>query len=495
MKKIFYLMATVITVAFCACTDNKDEITLELGQDDAKEATINRLGGTLTVPVTTNGKWTATLSEDCDWAFLVQSNGSGNAQLELDVDYLNPSVEDADRMAVLTVTAGDKSQTIRIRQFVGIEDGVNEAYLDAYGFNDLYMTRGLGYGFNIAPTPNNLTMTKYPIVDKTSLDKLVKNDDFYRNIITETTDPTTIGYAGPSENFHHDTQHLGISANIQVTYGLFKLDIAGAYTMGQKNDRQNYTFYSSYQVPRVRATLNVPDLEDIMDYDDLSAVTFTRGFMKARKQVIDRIEKESESASFKTDKRLLAEGDSATWNKYSDLAYVIKNQLNNKYGPFYIASTLIGGDLTMEISCDTTSVSDSTKVSGAISTAITAGLLKVDVNISANYSKIASDVLKKGTYSFTVKGGSEATQKGINDAMGLDKAKIDIYNIRKKISDWVESIPTDLTSQEAYKRLAVYEQGIAPIWGLFPMEYQNIIRGYFIYVYKDKKTIVDIEDF
>lgn len=494
MKKIIFLMAAVITMAICACTDNKDEITLKLGQDDPKEATINRIGGTLLIPVTTNGNWTATLSEDCDWAFLVQSYGSGNAQLELDVDYLNPSVEDADRMATLSVTVGDKTQDIRIRQYVGIEDGVNEAYLDANGFNDLYMTRGLGYGFNIVPTPNNLTLTKYPIVDKTSLNKLVQADDFYKSIITENTDPTTIGYAGPTENFHHDSQHLGISANIQVTYGLFKLNISGAYTMGQENSNQNYTFYSSYQVPRVRATLNVPDLEDIMDYDDLSKVAFTRGFMKVRKQVIDRIEKESESASYETDRRLLEEGDSETWNKYSKLAFVIKD-LDNKYGPFYIASTLLGGNLTMEISCDTTTVSDSTKVSGKISTAITAGLLQVKANISADYSKIATDVLKNGTYSFTVKGGNSETQKGINNAMGLDKAKIDVYNIRRKISDWVESIPTDLTSKEAYEYISVYEQGIAPVWGLFPIEHQSVIRGYFIYVYKDKKTLVDIEDF
>lgn len=494
MKKIIYLMASVITMAFCACTDNKDEITLKLGQDDANEATINRIGGTLLVPVTTNGNWTATLSEDCDWAFLVQSYGNGNAQLELDVDYLNPSVEDADRITTLSVTVGNKTQEIRIRQYVGIEDGVNEAYLDANGFNDLYITRGLGVGFNIVPTQNNLTLTKSPIVDRTSLNKLVQADDYYRSIITENTDPTTIGYAGPTENFHHDAQHLGITADIQVTYGLFKLKIAGAYTLGQENNRQNYTFYSSYQVPRVRATLNVPDLEDIMDYDDLSKVAFTRGFMKARKQVIDRMEKESESASFETDRSLLAEGDPATWKKYADLASVIKN-LDNKYGPFYIASTLLGGNLTMEIKCDTTTVSESTKVSGAISCAITEGLLQVKADISADYSKIATDVLKNGTYSFTVRGGSESTQTGINDAMGFDKARIDIYNIRRKINDWVESIPTDLTSKEAYERIAVNEQGIAPVWGLFPIEYQRVIRGYFINVYKDKETLVDIEDF
>ena len=149
----------------------------------------------------------------------------------------------------------------------------------------------------------------------------------------------------------------------------------------------------------------------------------------------------------------------------------------------------------MEISCDTTSISDTIVVHGKVNASVTSGLLNVDVNIQADYAKIADDVLKKGTYAFMVKGGSSETQKGINDAMGIDKAKIDVVNIQTKISEWVNSIPTDLTSKEAYENVAVYEQGLAPVWGLFPGQYQSVIRGFFLYLYKDKKTIVDLNDF
>ena len=494
MKKYFFLMAmAIVAVAFTACTDNED-ITLTLGQDNAKEVTINRIGGTLSVPITTNGEWTAELSDDCDWAGVTETNGKGDKQLEVAVDYLNPSFVDADRSTTLTVTAGDKKQTIRIRQYLGLEDGANAAYLDGTGFNDLYMTRGLGFGYNIMPTENNITMTKYSIISKQSLDKLAKEDSSFKDIITESTDPSVIGQAGPTEKFHKDTQHLGIKAEINVTYGLFKLGIHGEYLMGQKNDQQNYTFYSSYKVPRVMAILDAPTLEAVADEDELNGLAFTLGFKSTRKKVIKQFETEIKSADYAGDRKKLAAGDPATWEKYEDLESELR-ALDTKYGPLYVASTTLGGDLTMEISCDTTSISDTIVVHGKVNASVTSGLLNVDVNIQADYAKIADDVLKKGTYAFMVKGGSSETQKGINDAMGIDKAKIDVVNIQTKISEWVNSIPTDLTSKEAYENVAVYEQGLAPVWGLFPGQYQSVIRGFFLYLYKDKKTIVDLNDF
>ena len=494
MRKQFLAVASAIAaMAFAACTDEKVDINLTVGQDGAKETTINRLGGTVTLPINTNGEWTATLSDDCDWAEVTESTGKGDKQLEIEVDYLNPSTEDADRMATLTVTAGDKMQTIRIRQYVGLEDGVNEAYLDETGFNDLYLTRGLGFGFNIAPTSKNITLTKNPIINKGSLDKLAKEDDSFKNIIRESTDPSLIGEAGPTEKFHHDMQSLGINADIEVTYGLFKLGIKGAYKMGQENNKQLYNFYSGYRVPRVMAILNSPDLESIADDEELYTTAFTRGFRTVRDNIIKQFEMEEEKASFNDDMILLEDGDAATWKKYRNLENALRN-LDSKYGPAYIVSTTLGGNLTMEISCDTSAVMDTTKVHGEISTKITAGLLKVDVNVSADYAKSAQDMLKNGIYSFTVKGGSPSTQMGINEAMGINQAKIDFYNIQSKISEWINSIPNDLESKEAYENIAVYEQGLAPIWGLFPIEYQGVIRGYMLRVYKDKKTIIDLED-
>lgn len=492
-KQVWAVAAAIAAMVFVSCTDEKVDINLTVGQDGAKETTINRLGGTVTVPINTNGEWTATLSDDCDWAEVTESTGKGDKQLKIEVDYLNPIFEEADRMATLTVTAGNKVQVIRIRQYVGLEDGVNEAYLDKTGFNDLYLTRGLGFGFNIAPTPQKVTLTRNAIIDNASLNNLVKNNESFKNIIRESTDPSIIGKAGPTEKFHKDSQHLGITASINVTYGLFTLDISGSYNMGQKNDNQQYKFYSGYTVPRVMALLNAPDLEAVANDESLNTLAFTKGFMNTRADVIEQFEEDSQNSSYSSDQRLLTKGDSATWEKYDDLMFVL-HELDKKYGAAYVSSATLGGSLVMEISCDTSAVKDTTKVHGEITTEITNGLLHVDAHVSADYAKSAEDLLKNGIYSFSVKGGTPTTQMGINDAMGISQAKIDFYNIQNKISDWINSIPNKLESEEAYENIAVYEQGLAPIWGLFPRKYRNVIRGYFIYAYKGRKTIIDIED-
>ena len=496
MRKIFYLMAMAIAaVTFTACSDDKtDDANLVIGEDGAKEVTINRLGGVIDVPITCNGTWTASLPEDCDWAGVSDANGRGNKQLEINVDYLNPSVVDADRSAILTVTAGDKKQTIKIRQYVGLEDGENAAYLDATGFNDLYTTRGLGLGFNIMPTENNIVVTKNQIISKQTLDKLAKEDDEFKDIITETTDPSEIGKAGPTEVGHFDSQHLDVNATIQVTYGLFKLGINGHYKMGQTNDKQNYQFYAGYTVPRVKAILNTATLEEIADDKTYLDAGFTRGFKGTRKKIIAQFETDAKTANYASDRLKLAAGDAATWAKYADLESELR-ALDTKFGPLYVASATIGGDLTMEITCDTTAVTDSIIAGGEVTASFTTGLLTLSGDVKVNYSKIATDVLKKGVYAFTVRGGSTAAQKGLNDALGMDKAKINTANIQAKISEWVNSIPNDLTGEEAYRNLSAYEQGLAPTWGLFPGKYQSVIRGFFLYLYKDKNTLVDLNNF
>ena len=63
MRKQFLAVASAIAaMAFAACTDEKVDINLTVGQDGAKETTINRLGGTVTLPINTNGEWTATMT-------------------------------------------------------------------------------------------------------------------------------------------------------------------------------------------------------------------------------------------------------------------------------------------------------------------------------------------------------------------------------------------------------------------------------------------------
>ena len=169
--------------------------------------------------------------------------------------------------------------------------------------------------------------------------------------------------------------------------------------------------------------------------------------------------------------------------------------IDSNYGPLYVASAILGGSLVMEINCDTTSLTDSTKVHGDIFENFKSGLLKIDAGVTADYSHIINDVLKNGTYSFFIRGGSNDSHDSIQSSLRMDKAKIDVSNIHKQIGAWMKTIPTDLTSKEAYENIAAYEQSYAPIWALFPSDYSDVIRGYFLFLYKDRKTMVDLHDF
>ena len=131
-------MAFFAFSAIVACKDDASDITFRIGEDGVSEVSINRLGGCISVPVQANGKWTASLPEDCDWAGLGTNGGNSSGNIEIYVDYANPTYVKSDRSTQLTVTSGGDSRILRLRQYVGLSDGENAAYNDSTGFSDLY---------------------------------------------------------------------------------------------------------------------------------------------------------------------------------------------------------------------------------------------------------------------------------------------------------------------------------------------------------------------
>ena len=481
-------MAFFAFSAIVACKDDASDITFRIGEDGVSEVSINRLGGCISVPVQANGKWTASLPEDCDWAGLGTNGGNSSGNIEIYVDYANPTYVKSDRSTQLTVTSGGDSRILRLRQYVGLSDGENAAYNDSTGFSDLYMTRGLGQGVEIAPTSGS-NLVKSSIFTKQSLDALARKNPSYRNIITEETRPEIIGSAGPVEKYEDVVSSLDVKVTIDVSYKLFTLNVFGEYKMGNWNNTQNYAFDAGYQVPRVQATAQTPDLEVLMDDDELASVAFTPGFLKSRQGVIDAFDKANlDDATLD----LMADGDSAAWAGAPRGVKSALSKLNSSYGPLYVAQATIGGDLTIHIECDTTSVMDTIIVSGKVATGIKNALLKLKVNVDVDYKNIANNVLKSGVYAFMVRGGSNSTQMAINNAMGMERAELNLDNIREGINLWIESIPTDLNSEEAFKQLSAYKLGYAAVWGLFPDDISDVVRGYFVNYYCDKKTTVDL---
>ena len=78
-------MTAVITVAFYACTDDKKDGISLVVNNGVTEVSIDRIGGEITVPVTTTGSWEATLADNSSkWATVWTGQGKGDGGEEKD---------------------------------------------------------------------------------------------------------------------------------------------------------------------------------------------------------------------------------------------------------------------------------------------------------------------------------------------------------------------------------------------------------------------------
>ena len=128
MQKIFYLMAVaIVALSFSACTDDDSLSSNLVINNGDTEVAINRLGGSVEIPIKANGEWTATISgnemDELPWSDVEQAKGNGNGAMTVNVDYFNPALQIHERKALITVKNGDKTQTITLRQYVGLKDG------------------------------------------------------------------------------------------------------------------------------------------------------------------------------------------------------------------------------------------------------------------------------------------------------------------------------------------------------------------------------------
>lgn len=492
MKKNFLksaILMMALGMAFVSCQDDvADELTLGTGEDGAKEVTINRIGGIIELPIVTNTEWKASLPADCDWVGLSDSIGTGNHTLEIFVDYNDPRFAE-ERRVDLVVTAGNLIKTIRVRQYAGITDGENSAYInDSVGFNDLYFTRGLGCGINISPVSEG-DMVRSPLFSKPLLDVLATKNTIYEGIIAESTDPRLIGRVGVRDTLATTPQGLNIDAAINVTYGLFKLDIKGTYKMGHSHTKNNYKYDVSYVVPRVQASADVPTLRTLLNNKDLAMYAFTPGFLEDRQNIIDKLEQLTDEELDK-----LVTGDPVAWESSRKVRNINNaiSLLNDDYGAAFVTSARLGGSCTMSIECDTTALLDTTIVTGSIKTAIEAGLLTVKADVAASYYNISDSILRKASYAFEIRGGSAETNKNLTQSLNLETTQINSAAINNELGAWIGTIPTNLTSEEAMQNMAVIDYGYRPIWNLFG-DYYDVVRGWYLMKYKDKKTFIDID--
>ncbi len=508
MKKIIYLMAMAIAaVTFTGCTDNNDDINLTLGQDGATEVTINRLGGVIEVPITCNGTWKASLPEDCDWARVITTEAKGLGKIIVTSDYYAPDNTE-DRSTMLTVISGDKTQTIRVRQYLGLKDGENDG---ATILTDAWGETVLGLGCNIIVdegASEDKLFKKNAVVSPENAKYIAANSMKYNRVFVSSSNAADIGEEGTKKENNEKWDTLGIRASVSVTYGLFKLKIQGQYKSNEKEVKNKLNYQTEYQAPRAVAWVGAadlaslatttitrkkyPDEEEYTKMRQLQDIAVCPGFDNLRVTIMELFDEEYADSD-------LPAADS-TWTIPSKIRTKLAS-LDTKYGPVYVSRVLMGGSTFLNLEYDSVYVADTLQLSGSIDLEITSGLLNVKAGVQAGYAKVAKNIMENSKSTFTVRGGDKDKRSILANSLTLKSTEVnkqvtkdlDINAVHNALKEWSASIPDGAPTMANRDLYAPISYGYSPVWDLFG-DYAALVKEYFVRKYKNKNTIVNLED-
>lgn len=123
MNKFIYLFAMILSLSLWSCgkdddgvedpnnpnnPGNPDNVTLELS---TKDLVFEAQGGELTFDITCNADWTIT--NESDWCTLDMTSGKGDATITVTTEAY---YENEDQNTVLTIKAGNKTETLTVTQ-------------------------------------------------------------------------------------------------------------------------------------------------------------------------------------------------------------------------------------------------------------------------------------------------------------------------------------------------------------------------------------------
>ncbi len=475
MKKFFYLMAmTIVAVAFTACTDDETSSNLMIN-NGATEVTINRLGGSVEIPITANGEWTATISgnemDELLWSDVEQAKGNGNGVLTVDVDYLNPALQMHERKAQITVKSGDKTQTITLRQYIGIKDGESAPNDGTEYYPDLWHGKGIGKGLN----PLTGDMSPNFVLNIKNVINLAKDED-YSTLFTQETRPGMTADVLLQDTLRDNLDSLGVHCMINVKFAKFTLGLEVDYkNKGQQVEHQ--AIYTGSQ-----------------DLEYLYASTSSSDIAALLEEEWDEENNKWVSNADKS-KKVVSPGFRSAWanvmkNKDNDAEFTkAVNKMISQFGPVFVDGATLGGSVFTAIEYDSLSVEDNFKVNGKITARVALAAIQINGQIDAGYSKEGTDIWQNSHFYCAISGGAQSSYSKLLEQMNSNTP--DRTALRDAAKEWMETIRN---SNDNNDNTAVISVEYTGIWNLFPWDVADKIKDVVLDYYKDKKTCISIDD-
>lgn len=263
-KTICFLATILLIVCGCclsSCSDSDDTASIIVNKG-VKEACINRLGGNINIPIESNGNWKASLDDQgkLKWVGIKgAAEGKGSGSISLSVDYLNPKKQIQERTANLVLECDGKKEIVKLRQYMGLEEGESAENDNNQPFTDLWFNKGIGSGYNILTGEQTETVFNVEALKKYLAQNQTAKDQI-KVAISDTLD--------------EDTASLKVDCKLSVKYGTFKMNLNVNYdnkgyqlsNVKTYNSEQSVTFLSSdfkgMSTLRHNLEKNVSGLED-----------------------------------------------------------------------------------------------------------------------------------------------------------------------------------------------------------------------------------------
>ncbi len=474
-KDLFVVAAAIAAISFCSCSDDKKDDFNFVINNGATEVTINRLGGSVDIPIEASGEWTASISEnefdDLIWSDIRQTSGNGNAVITVDVDYLNPSFQIHERNARITVNNGNKSQTITLRQYVGIEEGESVPNLSS-GNNDIWHDKGLGKGLD--PVTGNF-LPNY-VLNITNVRQLAENPG-YATLFTQETRPGMNVDVILNDTLENNLDALSVSCAINVKFAKFKLGIQVDYRNAGQQVNNITTYTGSQDLEFLKATTSPADIAALL----ASSWDNERNWWY------------KDSVLYK---RVLSLGFQGAWadvmsNRDDETEFydAIDNMLED-FGPVWIVGSTLGGSIFTIIEYDSLSVKDDFRVNGKVTAKVMLAAIQIEGNIEAEYAKKGQDIWENSHFYCSLSGGDQKSYSAILDQMNSSKPDREALRTAAKL--WMESIRS--SNDRNTDNTAIINIEYTGIWNLFPRSVASRIKRYITQKYEGQNLCVNLKN-
>lgn len=481
-KKFFYLMAMAIAaVAFTACSDDKTEEVSLIVNNNESEVSIDRIGGEIEVPIVSTGKWTATLDDNSrKWAQVWTGEGDGSGKAVIYVDYLDPRKQLHERKTTLTITAGNKTQTINVRQFIGLRDG-ETAENEGEIYADLWNGKGIGQGMN--PLTGNLTNNC--VVNLYGLNKLIKeHPEKYASFFTQSPGPGVNGTVSLVDTLEDNVKTIHAKVGLDIKYATIKFHLDVDFDNKGRQYEKADRYIGSYRTTFLTGKVGLGNIRSAISRDPNLQSDEVQMLLTPIAQDYYLALKEADESK-----------DDETFRETVEA-------MCSDIGPLIVTKSELGGDCIIQLVFNETAQTDSFKVKGNFTGGITSGVFSLEATANLEYSKFGTDIWKNSTRTVVAHGGSNEALSKMLAALeaGTDDMDVVRKNIKDATVEWVKSINSyddpDIAKQAKINgkgdNTALVHVEYSPIWQLFPIKYQKKIKNIIVDLYKGK-TLVTVD--